>query len=556
MLKKLIILILSVAVLSLSFGCSSKTEVTNNGEEQSKLKVSDSFKEADKINEITLCESWGFEKGFSTVITPENNKNFGVNYYLPNFYETLVNYKNGEIVPGLAESWNISKDGLVYTFKLKEGVKFSDGADFNADVVKRNLEMIPKLSGMYNGSFALVTTLFKEIKVINDYEVEVHLNNPYYGTLQDFTKANPLSMMSPNAFNEDDTLSDKIMTETMGTGPYIYNGKINDNVYSFVRNPNYCGEKPDVDKFNVKVISDDESKALALRNGEIDMIFGATKISYDGFKEFSDEEDYDCKASHTSIKTRFLGFNISEEPFDDKNIRLAVNHAIDKQAICENLFYGIESKADTFFNKELPYCDVEVIPYEYDVDRSKQLLEESGWKDIDGDGIREKDDKKLTAEIIYIGNRTSTEELTLICSSYLKQIGMDVKITGLEMMAWYAKVQEDDYLIVNKETYDIPNDPFTSISNMNSDLNIDNAIAQGLAHIKNGNELIVNLNTLADEDDIQDQYNYILNEIHNNAAFVPISDIKELVVYNNKVIDDYIFNGQPSNVNISGIKLR
>lgn len=558
--KKLIAMIFAVLImLSLLAGCSRSNEPVNNEEKENipnQNSVGETEEIATKTSEITLCESWGFENGFATVITPETSTNFGLNFYLANFYETLVNYEDGEILPSLAKSWEVSEDGLIYTFYLKEGVKFSDGADFNAEVVKKNLEMIPRLSGAYNGSVALITALFKEINVIDEYTVEVHMSSPYYGALHDFAKLNPMAMVSPNAFNEDNTLSDKIFTNTMGTGPYMYDSQSDEKIYTFISNPNYHGGKSDIIKFNVKVIPDQEAKALALRKGEIDMIFGFAQISYDGFKVFSDDNNFGTNISDTPIRTRFFGFNLSKEPFNDKNVRLAVNHAIDKENISKNIFYDIEKKADTFFNSELPYCDVELKPYEYNVDKAIQLLEQSGYVDTDGDGIREKDGNKLEGELLYISGSSVTDDLALTVKSFLNKIGMDIKVTGLDMMAWYAKTQADEFAIAGRETYGIPSDPFTSISNMNTQTKVDNILAQALIHLEDGDEIINKLNTLVKENEIQEEYDFILNEIHSNSPFVPISHIKELIVYNSKKIDAYEFDGQPSNIRIDFLKVK
>ena len=543
MIKRLLSMTTAVfMILTLAVGCSQDTGAVKNPTEN--------------IKEITLGEGWGFEDGFYTIRTPDRFSNYQPAYYLGNFYETLVNYQEGTIVPGLAESWRVSEDGQVYTFTLKKGIKFSDGADFNAAAVKKNLEMLPNLLGGNKGSFEQISAFFKESKVIDEHIVEVHLTSPYYGALQDFAKLMPMAMMSPNAFNEDGTLSDKLLTQSMGTGPYMSEGQSGGNIYTFVRNPNYWGEKPYVDKFNVKMIPNNEAKALALRNGEIDMIFGADKISYDGFKEFSEDGKYGAKISDENIKTRFLGFNLEKEPFNDKQVRLAVSHAIDKQSICDNLFYGIETKADTFLSRSLPYCDIALEPYEYNVEKAKQLLETSGWTDSDGDGIREKAGKKLEGEILYMTGSSADDDLVLTLASSLKEIGMDIKVTVLDMIAWYSEAKAGNFTMVYKGTYGIPYDPYITISNMHSDPLIDNVLVQGFAHVKDGNSIIKGLKDLVDESEIQDQYDFILKEVHNNASFVPISYQKELVIFNAEKITDYRFNGQPLNVDIAGIELK
>ncbi len=130
--------------------------------------------------------------------------------------------------------------------------------------------MRPDFLGDYKAGFAMIS-LFKEAEIIDEHVIAVHLTSPYYGALQDFAKPMPLGMMSPNAFNEDGTLSDKLLTDSMGTGPYMSAGQSVENMYTFVRNPYYGGEKPEVDRFNVRVIPDNDAKALALRNNEIDL---------------------------------------------------------------------------------------------------------------------------------------------------------------------------------------------------------------------------------------------------------------------------------------------
>ncbi len=540
--KKKIFLVMAVLMISaLTVGCSQDRTAVNNP--------------TDDIKEITLGESWHFEQ-FLTVMTPANSKNYRFATYLANFYETLVNYQDGQIVPGLAESWHISPDGLVYTFHLKQGLKFSDGVDFDAGAVKRNLEMIPVLSGEYNGAFAVVTTLFKEFKVFDRYTIEIHLTAPYYGALHDFTKLNPLAMMSPNAFTEDDTTSEQILTATMGTGPYMLAGQSDGSSFTFIQNPNYHGAKPDVTQFRVKVIPDNQTKALALRNGEIDLIFGWDKLSYDAFKEFSSDKRYGTKVSNENGMTRYIGFNVAKAPFNDRQVRLAVSHAIDKTSICDNLFYGIESKADTLLNRSLPYCDVAVEPYQYDLEKANKILDEAGWRDIDGDGIREKDGQRLAGEILYTSGLGTDDDLVLTISRGLKKLGMDLKEKGLDMMAWYAESLQGNFTLAYNTTYYIPDVPFTLISNMNSEMQIDNLMAQGLAHLPDGNQLIIELNTMVDQQEIQQRYAYILGEIHQNVSFVPISYIKELVVFNADKITDYQFFGQPWQVNIAGINLR
>jgi nickel transport system substrate-binding protein len=508
------------------------------------------------VKEITLTESWDFSSGFYPVLTPEKSTNYGIFYYAVNFYETLVNYDNGKFVPGLADSWQISDDGKVYTFNLKKDVKFSDGAEFNAEVVKINLEHIPAMLGQYNGSYGTVSTLLDRIEVVDSHTVEVHLKNPYYGALKDFTMLNPMAMVSPNAFKEDGTLSEAMMTSTLGTGPYKYEGQTDGTMYTFVKNSEYRGKQPQVETFRVKIIADNDAKLLALRSGEIDMIVGNEKLSYDGFNELSAANGYAGVVSDAVSATRLIGFNVHKAPFDDLNVRLAVSYGLDKAGISANLLSGIEDKAGTLFDPSMPYSDVGLKPYEYDKDKALALLEQAGWIDQDGDGIREKGGVRLEGDILYSKGSAIVDDLALALTAAFKDLGMDIKVNGLEMMAFYSETMQNNFTITLGKTYGLTYDPYTFITNMNASLQVDNVAAQGLSLIDNGDAIISELNATEDENKVQETYDLILNEIHDQAIFVPVSNIKELAVFNSSKIESYTFNGQPANVDVANIKLK
>ncbi|MFD1906484.1 ABC transporter substrate-binding protein [Paenibacillus rhizoplanae] len=180
--------------------------------------------------------------------------------------------------------------------------------------------------------------------------------------LKDLTMINPMAMVSPNAFKEDGTLDDGLQTATLGTGPYMYSGDTDGTTYTFVKNPEYWGTEPEVDQFHVKVIADNDAKLLALRSGQVDLIVGADKISYDAYNEMKAADGYGAITSDAVSYTRLLGFNTSQAPFDDLNVRQAASYGIDKQRLSESLFSGIEVKADRVFDQSMPYTNVELSP--------------------------------------------------------------------------------------------------------------------------------------------------------------------------------------------------
>ena len=509
------------------------------------------------LREITLCESWNFDGGFSVLQAPAlHNGTFGLLYYLDNFYETLVRYDNGEIIPGLAEKWEVSSDALTYTFTLKQGIKFSDGEELNAEVVKLNFDNMPAILGDSNGVFGLTSTLLDEVTVVDEYTVAVKLTTPYYGALQDFTLPLPMGIMSPNAFNEDGSLSESVKTQTMGSGPYMYNGQKENDVYTFVRNPYYDRGEPDVDIFHVKVIPDNDAKLLALRNGEVDMLLSANNMSYDAYQELSQDTSFSTLTSDAVIQTRILGINPVLQPFEDVEIRQAVNYAINKESICQNIFSGVEVPAESVMDPALPYCDIDTGSYHYSPEQAVKLLEDAGWLDVDGDGVREKNGVKLSTSISCSSDLAMLEDVTAAVAEDLKAVGFEVTTSSQETMTYYQDVNRGEYGIGIGITFNIPMDPFQFVANLRREPMRDNMVAQGLQSLPDSDALINSLYSMTEDAEIQEVYNSILQTLHDDAVIIPLSRVKGIVAFQNEEIAGYTFASEPDYYNIALVDLK
>ena len=524
---------------------------------QTKNRPVETGSNSQELREITLCESWNFDGGFSVLQAPAlHNGTFGLLYYLDNFYETLVRYDNGEIIPGLAEKWEVSSDALTYTFTLKQGIKFSDGEELNAEVVKLNFDNMPAILGDSNGVFGLTSTLLDEVTVVDEYTVAVKLTTPYYGALQDFTLPLPMGIMSPNAFNEDGSLSESVKTQTMGSGPYMYNGQKENDVYTFVRNPYYDRGEPDVDIFHVKVIPDNDAKLLALRNGEVDMLLSANNMSYDAYQELSQDTSFSTLTSDAVIQTRILGINPVSQPFEDVEIRQAVNYAINKESICQNIFSGVEVPAESVMDPALPYCDIDTGSYHYSPEQAVKLLEDAGWFDVDGDGVREKDGVKLSTSISCSSDLAMLEDVTAAVAEDLKAVGFEVTTSSKETMTYYQDVNRGEYGIGIGITFNIPMDPFQFVANLRREPMRDNMVAQGLQSLPDSDALINSLYSMTEDAEIQEVYNSILQTLHDDAVIIPLSRVKGIVAFQNEEIAGYTFASEPDYYNIALVDLK
>lgn len=561
--SKSIFTVLALAACLALGGCANTegqqspvSDGTQNSSSEQQSSVPDNDTD-DTVRNVTLCESWGFDSsGFYPMVHGGNASNYGISYWGHNFYDTLVKYENGEYKGSIADKWEISGDGKEYTFTLKKGILFSDGTPCDSAAVKKSLEAALVNLGQFNGSYGKLTTLIDTIETPDETTLVLKLSQPYYGTINDLSMCNPLGIVNPNAFNEDLSVRDELKTMTMGTGPYMYDGDFDGTTYTFVRNPNYYGEKPEADTFKVKVIEDNDAKVLALRSGEVDIIVGAARLSADGYIELTSDPAYGTAVNNEPTLTNYLGFNMSKAPFDDKNVRLAVAYAVDNNTIAENVFRGTQTAAKSLFSRSKPYCDVDTASYDFNADKARELLEESGWIDSDGDGVREKDDEKLEIDFVYTSSYGSIGDGMLAVASELETVGFKVNVTDMDMMAFYTATLSGEYDMTLYRTYGGVFDPLTMITNIYPETSMDPVAMQFAEFIPGGADTILELDSTADLDRVAEIYSEILPSIADNALCVPFTNTIEYAAWNNNIISGYEFCSDSQYVEIGNIDLK
>ncbi|MCM3740620.1 ABC transporter substrate-binding protein [Oceanobacillus luteolus] len=295
-----------------------------------------------------------------------------------------------EVKPALAKDWEVSDDGLKYTFYLEEGVTFHDGTDFNADAVKVNFErwadpeheyaftddgyvyfMYGTMFGGYKGDPGHV---IEEINVVNDYEIEFILNQPLGFFLQNLGMSY-FALTSPAALEEHGSA---INENPVGTGPFKFVSWSKDDSIVLEKNEDYRVEGlPKLDRVIFEVIPDNAARLIALRSGEIDIMDGLNPDDAAGVEA----EDGLELLERTENNFGYVGFNTQKEPFDNVELRQAINYAIDKQAIADALYAGYATTAvNPLPPGYLGYND-ELKPYSYDPDKAIELLAEAGFAD-------------------------------------------------------------------------------------------------------------------------------------------------------------------------------
>jgi nickel transport system substrate-binding protein len=565
--RKTSMMVVFIMSLTMLAGCGNSQQTISEQSSVSNSTAAETAASTEKSSidsgskSISIAQSASFSMGFGQGVMVYENA-----YYADNFYEPLVKYQDGKYVPCLATEWSKSEDGLTYTFKLREGVKFNDGTDFNAQAVKLYFDnMRPTLGASTNyGQLDMLTT---EITADDDYTVSFHLSRPYYNVLNDISMAMPRGILSAAAFNEDGTTNEAyLMEHTPGTGPYMFES-VNETAteYTFVKNPNYWGDAPDVDSFTVKIIP--ESKVTAMRAGEVDFIIGSETLDAASYNELSQTDGITGAVSDFNFVTEFIALNDDVKGLDDINVRTAIQMSLDKSAVTENIYSGLRTPAESVMPSDMPFCKYDTKTPEYNFEEAVKLLDDNGWKDTDGNGVRDKDGTELSYTITYPATGVY-DDVVLYYQQTMKELGIEIKTEPLDLMTFFDKIfSQVDYEMTAYISYWFPYDPYTFVANMypstdytaaDGIYSTDPQVAKSLATMSEdeAKELIKGLYTYDDDAKIQEIYTKALNSANESSVIIPLNYRNEYVVYNNEKIASYTFSSIPNHVDVSAVKLK
>ncbi|NSL51820.1 ABC transporter substrate-binding protein [Calidifontibacillus erzurumensis] len=372
--KSLLLTLVFMMLLSVALvGCSSNKETANNSTEE---------KEESKSSGGTLVFGKGGDAVALDPITVTDGESLNVTRQI---FDTLVKYgeQDTSIQPSLATEWTISEDGLTYTFKLREGVKFHDGTDFNADAVVYNFErwmngtadQFPYYNSMFGGFKGDEGHVIKEVKAIDPYTVEFTLNRPQAPFLANIAMK-PFGIASPAAIEK---YGDKFGENPVGTGPFKFVSWSRNDKIVLEKNEDFWLEGyPKVDQVIYQVIPDNSSRLNALVTGEIDIADGLNPSDLQQIEANKDLQVF----KRPSMNVGYLGLTQQKDPnhpLNNKLVRQALNHAVDKQGIIDALFNGLAEPAKNPMPPSIQGYYDGIEPYPFDLEKAKALLAEAGY---------------------------------------------------------------------------------------------------------------------------------------------------------------------------------
>lgn len=334
----------------------------------------------------------------------------------------------GTIGPWLAKRWEISADGLTYTFYLREDVRFTDGTPFNAAAVKANLDHManPKTQSSTAGGYI---RQYRSTDVVDAYTARVHLSTPYAAFLEVLAQGF-LGIESPQALARS---RDENCESPVGTGPFKVVRWDRQSQVELARNPDYNSAPPTarhqgpayLDRIIWKFIQEPSVRFASLQAGEVDVIEAVPPESHEAARRNPDLQLIIAQRPGNPTNGTM---NMRRAPFDDIKVREAFVRSADIDGALKSVYFGEFpraggplSQATRFYSPDFEHAQ------DYDPKRAAELLDEAGWTARDSEGYRLKDGKRLQVRVI-LGNRTPPSEFTLWeqVQATTRQAGIDL----------------------------------------------------------------------------------------------------------------------------------
>ncbi|MCT1399904.1 ABC transporter substrate-binding protein [Paenibacillus sp. LC231] len=344
-------------------------------------------------------------------------------------YNTLVIHdKDLNIQPGLAESWK-AIDELTWEFKLRQGVKFTDGSPFNAEVVKANIDRMqdPEVASPR----ASLVGMIKEVKVVDEYTVQLVTEYAFSPLLAHLAHS-AVSMISAEAIKLDyeklkagEKAGAYLAQNPVGTGVFKLESWNPGQEVKLVANADYWGDKAKVERVTFKVVSEEGTRIAELETGYAHIIDPVSPSSISRI-ESTDGMSLNRQAS---LSLSYIGFNNNKEPFNDVRVRQALSMAINKDEIISGIYEGTGIPAVGPLAPDVNGYDATVKPIEHNIDKAKELMKEAGYEG----GF---------STTIWTNDNPERIKIAEYVQSKLKELNVEVKIEVVEWGAYLAQTAE------------------------------------------------------------------------------------------------------------------
>lgn len=330
----------------------------------------------------------------------------------PLLYDKLAEFDaDMNLTPQLATEWSVSRDGLTWTFKLRQGHRFHDGVPVNADAVKRSLDRLVA-EGRLRNWFTMIT----RVAVVDEYTVAVTTDKPFLFLPQRLATP-PGSIVHPTA----KARGNEYGASPVGSGPFRFKEWVRGSRIVLEKNPtHWLARQSNIDLIEFRFLPDEAARAIALETGEIDFALPLPPQEAERLKRNPELSIFNAR----SLRWFGLYMNLAKRPFNDVRVRQAIAHAIDKEAIVRTTMAGYAKVADS----PLPpgvWSYKSFKPYEFNQARARQLLAEAGYPN----GFS-------TTMWVPVGTYINAQQVSEAAAAMLAQVGIRVRLEVMEAGRW------------------------------------------------------------------------------------------------------------------------
>ena len=378
------------------------------------------FRPPQKVNQL-IISSIG-DASFLNPILAQDSASSDINSFV---FNGLIKYDRNlqGFVGELAESWKV-KGGPEpeIIFFLRKGVLWHDGNELTADDVKFTYDKImdERTNTVRRSSYELV----KKAEVLDPYTFRVTYKQPFSPGLESWG----MGIIPKHLLEKEDINTASLNRRPIGTGPFRFVEWVTDEKIVLEANPQYFEGRPNLDSIIYRIIPETSLSEMEVLTQGVDYS-GIYPHQVRRMNQVPSLKIY----SQPSLGYTYIGYNLKNGHFQDKRVRQAFTHAINREEIVQYVLYGLGTVASGPFPNHLWYCNPNVKPLPYDPQKARQLLAEAGWKDTDGDGILDKDGKPFRFTLITNSGNDTRKDVGVLVQRQLQEIGIDVTF---ELYEW------------------------------------------------------------------------------------------------------------------------
>jgi peptide/nickel transport system substrate-binding protein len=439
----------------------------------------------------------------------------------------------GRVVPWLATAWEVSPDGKTYTFHLRKGVTFNDGAPFDAEAVRANLEHMrdPRTKSPLAAAYIAP---YVSSRIIDPYTFEARLSRPY-GPFLNVLAQSWLALISPRQIRD---APQTIASRPIGSGPFVLDNYVRQQGLTLSRRADYDWSAPTLRHEGpayFEKVRVDMARYAGLASGQYDLLADAPPQNAAAIR--ADPRLIFDSRIRTGIPYRALSFNLDRAPFDDVRVRRALAKAVDRVGIARSVFFDENLPTTVFLSRTTRYFDpVDSDVLSYDVNAANRLLDEAGWRARDAQGFRVKDGKRFGADLLTQDNSTLAA-INVAVQNDLKKVGFELRIVQLPLPQLTERRNAGDYDVLASGVWHTNTPDALYILNHSGEITSPRRIGQNTSHLRDAtlDRLLERAREATDEGELKRLYRDAQARVIELAPGIPLDENHTNTAYNRRL---------------------